>query len=345
MLTARWETPAAMRYLSSKSDSCRLLKRWLSLRRLPALFVLLGLAPGLRAQSVTSTALAVSSAGATVGTVKEGSEVTLTATVTLAGGSAAAPPGQVNFCEVKAAPLKCTDIRLLGTVQLGNAGTAIFNFYPGPGTHVYQAVFLGTHVEASSVSAQTPFVVTPFYPTGTTITVGGSPGNYTLTATVTGTQGTTAPTGTVSFIDTSNASYVLATAPLVPSAAPPGVSFDNAPNLVPPAGVPSETVTDLAEFTGDGKLDIFLARQSIVFLGNGDGTFSELSSLLPSSIFAPDVTADFNGDGKEDMAAVASTISGQNFVQILLGTGNGTFTAGQVLSFPGAQAVATGDFN
>ena len=104
-------------------------------------------------QSVTRTALAITSGGSIIGTVREGTVVTLTATVTLAGGAAAAPPGQVNFCEVKAAPLKCTDIRLLGTVQLSSAGTAVYKFYPGPGTHTYQAVFLGTHVEAASSSS------------------------------------------------------------------------------------------------------------------------------------------------------------------------------------------------
>ena len=69
--------------------------------------------------------------------VREGTEVILTATVTLSGGAAATPPVQVNFCDVAAAPLKCTDIRLIGTVQLSSTGTAVYRFFPGPGTHSF----------------------------------------------------------------------------------------------------------------------------------------------------------------------------------------------------------------
>ncbi len=50
------------------------------------------------AQTPTATSLALTSSGSIVSTVKEGTIVTLTATVTLANGSAAAPPGQVEFC-------------------------------------------------------------------------------------------------------------------------------------------------------------------------------------------------------------------------------------------------------
>jgi hypothetical protein len=115
-------------------------------------------------------------------------------------------------------------------VQLSSAGTAVYKYFPGPGTHVYQAQFLGTHVEAASSSSRATLVVTPFYPTSTTIASNGTPGNYTLTATVTNTEGTVSPTGTISFRDTSNANYVLATTPLVANTAPPASSIISIPD-------------------------------------------------------------------------------------------------------------------
>jgi hypothetical protein len=53
------------------------------------------------------------------------------------------------------------------------------------------------------------------YPTATTIASTGSTGNYTLTATVVGTGNDTAgPTGSVTFVDTTNGNHVLGTASL-----------------------------------------------------------------------------------------------------------------------------------
>jgi hypothetical protein len=50
--------------------------------------------------------------------------------------------GQVNFCDAAAA--SCTDIHLVGTVQLTSAGAAVLRFRPGPANHSYKGVFLGT---------------------------------------------------------------------------------------------------------------------------------------------------------------------------------------------------------
>ena len=65
--------------------------------------------------------------------------------------------------------------------------------------------------------ASSALTVTGKYPTTTTITQGGVAGNYTLTATVAGyvnETGLAAPTGTVSFLDTSNGNAVLGTVEL-----------------------------------------------------------------------------------------------------------------------------------
>ena len=101
------------------------------------------------ASQATTTTLSLTSGGNAVSSVAGGTVVTLTATVQ--AGATALTLGQVNFCAATAA--SCTDIHLLGTAQLTSAGTAVLRFRPGPGSHSYQAVFLGASGDAPSFSA------------------------------------------------------------------------------------------------------------------------------------------------------------------------------------------------
>jgi hypothetical protein len=89
------------------------------------------------------------------------------------------------------------------------------------------------------------------------------------------------------------------------------------------------------DFTGDGKLDIIDLSGSgadcgcvEVLPGNGDGTFeSAVITPIPYNIDgAAMATGDFNGDGKLDVA-VSGGFGSANQVDILLGNGDGTFTA------------------
>jgi hypothetical protein len=279
--------------------------------------------PAWAAPAATATALAVTSAGNAVTTVTSGALVTLTATVTV--GSTAGAPGQINFCDAMAK--YCTDIHLLGTAQLTSAGTALLNVRPGIGSHSYRAVFVGTKANAASASTAVALTVTGVYPTISTIAASGNPGDYTLTETVFG-NGSASPTGTVSFLDTSNANQSLATAPLTPAAA--GLSL-----LVTGANLlflPENFV--VGDFNGDGIPDEAAPNLNAgggieVWLGNGDGTFKGgIESPKTTSLFFAFITVgDFNGDGKADLAVASYPDSGNGpySVTILLGNGDGTF--------------------
>jgi hypothetical protein len=104
------------------------------------------------------------------------------------------------------------------------------------------------------------------------------------------------------------------------------------------------TLFAMADFNGDGKLDVVFgaASQFEVLPGNGDGTFGPpLSTTFtvptPATFL---IAADLNGDGKPDLM-----FSGTYFVTALLGKGDGTFhTTGLHTSIPAFDATV-GDFD
>ncbi len=300
------------------------------------------------AQTATTTVLTVTSGGRAVTTVAYGTVVTLTATDT--AGSTPVTRGTVNFCDATAA--HCTDIHIVGTAQLTSAGTAVFNLRPGVGSHSYKAVFVGTPTYAgSSSSAATLTVPMPAggVPTTTTVASSGSGFYYGLSATVGASWPGPAPSGTVSFLNASNGNALLATAGLGASNPLWVISGSYGycqESEAEPAGVAS------ADLNGDGIPDLAAVcpvNGTVgIFLGNGDGTFTQQESLsLPAQYSGPAndvVAADFNGDGIPDLAVTFGTS-----MAIFLGNGDGTFTLkatqifGQASSISNAIAVA--DFN
>jgi hypothetical protein len=110
-----------------------------------------------------------------------------------------------------------------------------------------------------------------------------------------------------------------------------------------------------ADFNGDGKLDLVTVNLSdntgncdcvAVLLGNGDGTFQEppIITSLPLIPYALAVGR-FTNSKSLDLA-VTEEFGGTSDVQILLGSGNGTFQLGASYPVgPSPYSIATADFN
>jgi hypothetical protein len=97
----------------------------------------------------------------------------------------------------------------------------------------------------------------------------------------------------------------------------------------------------VGDFAGNGQLDI--ASGAVTFLNIGNRTFRQVASNLPLVGGTLAVVADFNGDGKDD---VAVELPGTASIAIYYSKGDGTFYQGAVLDpSQGTTTLAVGDFN
>jgi hypothetical protein len=175
----------------------------------------------------------------------------------------------------------------------------------------------------------------------TTLTVNGSPGAYTLTAEVVG-SGTTAPTGSVQFVDSSTGT-VLGSGALVHG----GVAYRQ--TTVATGDGPSASAA-FALTSGGASIAVAAVNTidntvTVVLTGTGGPVAAAGSPVAVGNAPFAIAAGDFNGDGNTDLA-IANI--GDGTVTILLGNGVGGFSASAAspIQVGGApSAIAAADFN
>lgn len=94
---------------------------------------------------------------------------------------------------------------------------------------------------------------------------------------------------------------------------------------------PAFSLISVADFNGDGRMDVAVSNPGnpgsdnggvAVLLGNGDGTFQAAKTFAAGQNPSALAAADFNGDGRIDLAA-GSSVAGS--IAVLPGNGDGTF--------------------
>jgi FG-GAP-like repeat/Abnormal spindle-like microcephaly-assoc'd, ASPM-SPD-2-Hydin len=111
---------------------------------------------------------------------------------------------------------------------------------------------------------------------------------------------------------------------------------DSPPGSIATASFRNNKILDLAvglPFDGD----------IAIYLGNGDGTFTQ-GQLVPGSFASAVTTADLNGDGYPDLIAITGYPT--SYITTYLGNGDGTFQEGVSYTTTGTPVfIAPADFN
>jgi hypothetical protein len=281
--------------------------------------------------------------------------VTILATLTVNG--APVPLGTVQFLD-NGKPMAVVPVVGLSPAAGALPGTGKLITRLTPGTHTILGIYSGAGNLLHPTGNVTPAITVTAAPqlTATKVTAVNNatlPADYDVTATVLA-EGSTVPTGSLTLNEPS-LNATLNTVALEPTQATLGVS----PELPAASGSQNGAIVT-GDFNGDGIPDFATASDSattqlMVSLGNGDGTFQtsvgSVVSTDPTLTGANSLTAgDFNADGITD---VMMTFGSGNAAVVMLGNGDGTFKAGQVLHITPLQGssyaylgdIVTADFN
>ena len=120
------------------------------------------------------------------------------------------------------------------------------------------------------------------------------------------------------------------------------------PSAFPSTYTPVQVV--LGDFSGTGHLDAVVSDDGTgnddgivaIQAGNGDGTFGPPVAIRSGGAPSSLVSADLDGDGVPDLVIGDSSTAS---VQVLLGNGDGTFSAGQVFAIGPVYRLRIVDFN
>ncbi len=127
-------------------------------------------------------------------------------------------------------------------------------------------------------------------------------------------------------------------------------------------GIPS--VSQIADLNLDGYPDVIATNSSFAvvngvgvttglvqaYLGKADGTFAAPTAAITTTYLGQLTVADFNKDGKLDIAALVETSTSEAQLAITLGNGDGTFATPTLSSLAGGDAIrssglASADFD
>ena len=118
-----------------------------------------------------------------------------------------------------------------------------------------------------------------------------------------------------------------------------------------PSAVAGPIAMTASDFNSDGNLDLAIVNQTTrdvsILLGNGNGTFTQAtgSPLATGQLPVAIATGDLNNDSHADLVVVNQT---DNSLSVLLGNGDGTFTAAinsPLATGQAPTAVTIADFN
>lgn len=138
------------------------------------------------------------------------------------------------------------------------------------------------------------------------------------------------------------ASFMLAVVSVEASAAVTFTQFEIASGDTTSSGIVS------GDFNNDGILDLVTVNTSSLsfYKGLGHDQYAAPVNQPLAQNLGQVFAADFNGDGKLDLAIASAPYQTSGVVTILLGNGNGTFTQGTNLTVSGnAASIALADFN